>query len=151
MYLPMIDLVEKAYLRAQPLEFGIGDTVDVHVRIVEGDKERVQVFNGVVIARRGHGVSEMFTVRRIVANEGVERIFMVHSPRVVRVEVKRHGKVRRAKLYYLRDRVGKARRLREKRRISTRGTADGQVANKPAPAGADEPDAEAVAVAGHSG
>lgn len=112
---PLIELVERSYLKSKPPQFDIGDTVDVLARIVEGDKERVQTFNGVVIARRGAGINQKFTVRRIVANEGVERTFMVHSPNVVDVIVKRHGKVRRAKLYFLRDRIGKARKLRERR------------------------------------
>lgn len=112
---PLIELVEQSYLKPEPPKFHIGDTVDVHTRIVEGAKERIQVFNGVVIARRGSGINEKFTVRRIVANEGVERTFMVHSPNVVKVETKRRGKVRRAKLYFLRDRVGKKRKLRELR------------------------------------
>lgn len=96
--------------------FEIGDTVDVHTRILEGAKERIQVFTGVVIARSGSGTREMFTVRRIVQGEGVERKFPLHSPRVAKVEVKRSGVVRRAKLYYLRDRTGKATRLKERRR-----------------------------------
>ncbi len=123
----LIDIVEQKYLKKHPPEFRIGDTVDVFTRIIEGEKERTQIFNVVVIAQRGRGISETFTVRRIVANEGVERIFMLHSKRILKVEVKRHGKVRRAKLYYLRDRVGKARRLREKRRTGTRkpATTDG--------------------------
>ena len=112
---PLIELAEKPYLKESLPEFHIGDTVDVLCRIVEGDKERVQVFNGVVIARRGGGINESFTVRRIVANEGVERTFLVHSPNVVDVKMKRRGKVRRAKLYYLRDRIGKARKVRELR------------------------------------
>ncbi len=112
---PLIELAEKSYLKPKSPLFHIGDTVDVHTRIVEGDKERIQVFNGVVIARRGCGINEKFTVRRIVANEGVERTFMVHSPNVVKLEIKRRGKVRRAKLYFLRDRVGKKRKLRELR------------------------------------
>src|SRR6516164_5555093 len=87
-------------------DFEIGDTVDVHQRILEGSKERIQVFNGVVIARRGEGMREMFTVRRIVQGEGVERQFPLQSPKIAKIEVKRTGKVRRAKLYYLRDRVG---------------------------------------------
>ncbi|MCH7527829.1 MAG: 50S ribosomal protein L19, partial [Planctomycetes bacterium] len=91
----LIDIVEKPYLKAQPPVIEIGDTVDVHSRIVEGEKERTHVFNGVVIARRGRGVGASFTVRRIVANEGVERTFMLHSPRLIKVEVKRHCKVRR--------------------------------------------------------
>ena len=94
-------------------DFRIGDTVNVSVKIVEGDKERIQGFSGVVISRRGGGISEMFTVRRIVNNEGVERTFPLHSPKVTTVEVARSGKARRAKLYFLRQRVGKARRLKD--------------------------------------
>ena len=110
-----LKLVEDAAVKKEPPQFTIGDTVDVHQRILEGTKERVQVFNGVVIARRGEGMREMFTVRRIVQGEGVERIFPVHSPKIAKIEVKRTGVVRRAKLYYLRKRVGKATRLRERR------------------------------------
>ena len=98
-----------------PLKFEVGDTVDVHCRILEGNKERIQIFTGIVIARRGAATREMFTVRRIVGGEGVERIFPVNSPKIAKLEVVRHGKVRRAKLYYLRDRVGKATRLVERR------------------------------------
>jgi large subunit ribosomal protein L19 len=108
--------VTKSSLRSAPIgDFEVGDTVNVHTRIKEGDKERVQVFNGTVISRcRGQGaVNATFTVRRMVAGEGVERIFPVHSPRVVKVEVVRRGRVRRAKLYYLRDRVGKSTKVRE--------------------------------------
>lgn len=144
----LIDLVEKKYLKPEPPDFGIGDTVDVFTRIVEGEKERTQVFNGVVIARRGHGVSATFTVRRIVANEGVERIFPVHSPRVLKVEVKRHGKVRRAKLYFLRDRIGKARRLRERRRGPRTSTTAGQAAKRPDAVEAEEQVAATVGAAG---
>ena len=97
-------------------DFQIGDTVDVHQRILEGAKERVQVYSGVVISRRGEGARAMFTVRRVVQSEGVERVFPLNSPRIAKVEVKRTGRVRRAKLYYLRDRVGKATRLRERRK-----------------------------------
>jgi large subunit ribosomal protein L19 len=93
----------------------VGDTVDVHYRIIEGDKERVQRFQGVVISLKGRGINRMMTVRRIVANEGVERIFPVHSPRVGKIEVLRRADVRRAKLYFLRSRTGKSRRLREDR------------------------------------
>ncbi len=99
-----------AGLKKEPPVFEIGDTVDVHQRILEGQKERVQVFSGVVISRRGDGTREMFTVRRIVQGEGVERQFPLHSPKIAKIEVKRTGVVRRAKLYYLRDRVGKATR-----------------------------------------
>lgn len=112
---PLIDVVEQTYLKSNPPEFRVGDTVDVQCRIVEGEKERVQVFNGVVIARRGRGINAAFTVRRHVAKEGVERTFLLHSPNVVGVKVRRRGKVRRAKLFYLRDRIGKARKLRELR------------------------------------
>ena len=112
----IMDLVEKTSLKENPPEFEIGDTVDVHLKILEGNKERVQVFTGVVIARSGSGSREMFAVRRIVAGEGVERKFPVHSPRIEKIEVKRSGVVRRAKLYFLRDRVGKAVRLKERRR-----------------------------------
>jgi large subunit ribosomal protein L19 len=111
----LIDLVEKSSLKQSPPEFEVGDTVDVHCRILEGNKERIQVFSGTVIARSGSGTREMFTVRRIVAGEGVERKFPLHSPRVAAIEVKRSGIVRRAKLYFLRDRVGKAVRLKERR------------------------------------
>jgi len=105
--------------------FQIGDTVDVHQRILEGQKERVQVYSGVVIARRGDGVREMFTVRRVVQGEGVERIFPVNSPKIAKIEVKRTGEVRRAKLFYLRDRVGKATRLRERKVKVTEPSANG--------------------------
>jgi large subunit ribosomal protein L19 len=107
--------VEASSLKSEVPQFAIGDTVDVHTRILEGEKERVQIFNGVVIARAGSGSRETFTVRRIVAGEGVERKFPIHSPKIAKVEVKRSGVSRRAKLYYLRDRVGKSVRLREKR------------------------------------
>ena len=112
----ILELVEKSSLRPEALDFQVGDLVDVHTKILEGDKERIQIFSGTVIARSGSGSREMFTVRRIVANEGVERVFPVNSPRIAKIEVKRHGHVRRAKLYYLRERVGKKRRLRDRRR-----------------------------------
>ncbi len=111
----MMELVEKSSLREDVPQFDVGDTVDVHNKILEGNKERIQVFSGVVIARSGSGSGEMFTVRRIVAGEGVERKFPLHSPRIAKVEVKRSSVVRRAKLYFLRDRVGKAVRLKERR------------------------------------
>ncbi len=96
--------------------FSVGDTINVHVRIIEGEKQRIQVFQGVLIAQRGRGVNRMITVRRIVANEGVERIFPLHSARIAKIEVVRRGDARRAKLYYLRDRIGRSRRLRDQRR-----------------------------------
>ena len=113
---------ETSSLREDPLQFDVGDTVDVHTRILEGDKERVQVFTGVVIARRGGGTRETFTVRRIVSGEGVERTFPVHSPKIAKLEIKRHGQTRRAKLFFLRERVGKKTRLAE-RRVVVPGTA----------------------------
>ncbi len=124
---PLIELVEKSYLKESPPEFHVGDTVDVMCKIVEGEKERVQTFGGVVIARAGRGLNETFTVRRIVGNEGVERKFLVHSPVIVDVKIRRRGRVRRAKLYYLRQRIGKARKLRELR-ISHKKTAEPQLA-----------------------
>ena len=111
-----IQAVQQGQLKSNVPQLAIGDTVDVHTRIIEGSKERIQVFTGVVIAMGGSGLEQTVTVRRIVANEGVERIFPVHSPRIAKFEVKRHGHVRRAKLYYLRDRVGKKRRLADRRR-----------------------------------
>lgn len=99
-------------------DFRVGDTVDVHVRIVEGEKERVQLFQGVVISMGGTGLNATFTVRRLVAGEGVERVFPFHAPRVEKVDIKRRGKAQRAKLYYLRERIGKATRLREETRPS---------------------------------
>ena len=112
----LLNKVEAGSLKAEVPFFEIGDSVDVHTKIQEGEKERIQVFSGTVIARSGSGTREMFTVRRIVAGEGVERKFPVHSPRVADIVVTRSSVVRRAKLYYLRDRVGKATRLKERRR-----------------------------------
>jgi large subunit ribosomal protein L19 len=111
----ILKLVEKSSLKAELPKFAIGDTVDVHTRILEGEDERIQIFSGTVIARSGSGSREMFTVRRIVAGEGVERKFPVHSPKIAKIDVKRSGVTRRAKLYYLRDRVGKAVKLRERK------------------------------------
>ena len=109
------DLVDKKSLREYIPDFQAGDTVKVHVRVVEGNKERVQVFEGVVIARRGSGINESFTVRKLIFGVGVERTFPLHSPIMAKVEFVSRGDVRRAKLYYLRDRVGKAAKVREKR------------------------------------
>lgn len=103
----LFDKIESEQFRKQPLDFSVGDTVRVHTKVVEGDKERIQVFAGVVIGRRGRGLNENFTVRRISYGEGVERIFPVNSPRVEKIEVERRGAVRRAKLTYLRKRIGK--------------------------------------------
>jgi len=107
----MLDAVEKKSLKKNIPHFEIGDIVDVRCRIKEGDKERVQVFSGTVIARKGRGINETFTVRRTVDDEGVERIFPVHSPNVIDIRPVRSGKTRRAKLYYLRKRTGKAAKL----------------------------------------
>jgi large subunit ribosomal protein L19 len=112
---PIFDVVEKKHKRSSTLDFDIGDTVTVTLRIVEGEKERLQDFEGEVIARKGAGLDEMFTVRRLVGEEGVERVFPLHSPKIAAIKVKRSGKVRRGKLYFLRERVGKARKLKERR------------------------------------
>ncbi len=111
----ILQLVEKSSLKENVDEFGIGDTVDVHTKIQEGSKERVQIFSGTVIAKSGSGSREMFVVRRIVGGEGVERKFPLHSPKIEKIEVKRHSVVRRAKLYFLRERTGKGVKLRERR------------------------------------
>ena len=111
-------VVQQKYFADRPnasFEFKVGDTVDVHVKIKEGDRERVQIFNGVVIGRRGQGANASFTVRRIVNDEGVERTWPLLCPTLTKVDVRRRGKVRRAKLYYLRDRKGKATKVRELR------------------------------------
>ena len=132
---------EKKQMKATLPDFEIGDTVDVHVRIVEGDKQRIQIFTGTVIGRKGTANRESFTVRRIVASEGVERVFPLHSPWIEDIRVRRHGKARRAKLYYLRDRVGKATKVKE-RMIYERKKDKGSKAKKSAPP-APAPEAEA--------
>lgn len=113
----ILKLVEKTSVKAEVPQFAVGDTVDVHTRILEGEDERIQIFSGTVIGRSGSGSREMLTVRRIVSGEGVERKFPLHSPKVAKIEVKRSGVTRRAKLYYLRDRVGKSVRLRERKAV----------------------------------
>src|SRR5438128_7197358 len=113
----LVRLVEQRYLKEQPPQFGPGDTVRVHVNIVEGTRERTQVFEGVVMRLRHGGVNTTFTVRRIAHSVGVERTFLLHSPRITRVEVTRRGKVRRAQLYYLRGLTGRAARIKERRFI----------------------------------
>ncbi len=134
----LLDKIESEQYRKQPLAFAVGDTVRVHTKVVEGDKERIQIFSGVVIGRRGHGLNSTFTVRRISYGEGVERVFPEHSPRVEKVEVERKGSVRRAKLTYLRQRIGKSATLvKEKEgRILKGGPAPVAVAAAPAPAAA---------------
>lgn len=109
------DLVDKSSLRDDVPDFASGDTLKVHVRVVEGNRERVQVFEGVVISRRGSGIGESFTVRKLSFGVGVERTFPVHSPIIEKIEKTARGDVRRAKLYYLRDRIGKKAKIREKR------------------------------------
>jgi len=111
----LLTKIESAYLKPEIDDFEIGDTVEVHIKILEGQKERIQKFIGTVIARCGSGTRDMFTVRRIVAGEGVEKKFPVHSPQIAKVVSTKKAVVRRAKLYYLRDRVGKATRLKERR------------------------------------
>src|SRR2546430_9342263 len=111
----ILKLVEKTSLKGELPKFAVGDTVDAHTRILEGEDERIQIFSGTVIGRSGSGSREMFTVRRIVSGEGVERKFPLHSPKIAKIDVKRSGVTRRAKLYYLRDRVGKSVRLRERK------------------------------------
>ena len=103
----VIDIIDKEQQKGDLTPFSVGDTVRVHTRVVEGDKERIQIFAGVVIGRKGRGLNETFTVRRISYGEGVERVFPLHSPRIARVEVEQQGRVRRAKLNYLRTRKGK--------------------------------------------
>ena len=110
-----VDMLESAHLRDDIPDFRAGDTVKVHVRVVEGGRERIQVFEGVVIARNGEGTRASFTVRKISFGVGVERVFPVHAPIVQQIEVARKGDVRRSKLYYLRERAGKSARIREKR------------------------------------
>ncbi|MFO8014683.1 MAG: 50S ribosomal protein L19 [Phycisphaerae bacterium] len=144
---PAIERVEAEHLRTDHPAFHIGDTVDVGVRIVEGEKERTQVFRGVVIARRGGGSAETFTVRRVVAGEGVERTFPLHSPSIAFLKPVRSGKVRRAKLQYLRERVGKATRLAEIRRAAPAGTVP-EAADGPPPSDEVPPVPEAEAPEG---
>jgi len=112
----ILQSIQQEQMKSDLPHFTVGDTITVHVRIIEGDKERVQAYQGVLIAQSGSGINETITVRRIVANEGVERVFPIHSPRIAKIDVNRRGDARRAKLYYLRDRVGKKRRLRDQRR-----------------------------------
>ena len=108
-----LKMISESSMKQEVPEIAIGDTVKVHVRIKEGDKSRIQIFEGTVIAIKHGGISRTFTVRRVVHGCGIERVFPLHSPSVAKVELVRHGKVRRAKLYYLRDRVGKAAKVKE--------------------------------------
>jgi len=138
--------IEQAYAKEDLPAFNVGDTVDVHVLIREGEKERVQVFSGTVIRRRGSGMSATYTVRRIVQGQGLERVFPVHSPFVEKVEVKRSGRVRRSRLYYLRERRGKATRLREV--IRAAGTKSKRARPAPAPQPQADPEPDPVAETG---
>ena len=125
----LLDKIEMEQYRKSVENFGVGDSVRVHTKVTEGDKERIQIFSGVVIGRRGHGLNSMFTVRRISYGEGVERIFPTHSPRIDKIEIERKGSVRRAKLTYLRGRIGKGATLvKEKEGRVRPGTAKGAVA-----------------------
>ena len=117
-----IKAIENEQLRANKLELNIGDTVKVHVKIKEGNRERIQIFEGTIIKKQHGGASETFTVRRVAYGTGVERTFLVNSPKVEKVEIVRSGKVRRAKLYYLRDRVGKATKVKEDMTIRNKNT-----------------------------
>ena len=111
----VLDKIRKEQVKSDMTQFNIGDTIRIYVKIIEGETERIQQFQGTVIAKRGSGIEETFTVRRVQAGQGVERVFPVNSPRIDKIEVIRRGLVRRAKLYYLRDKVGKAARVKELR------------------------------------
>jgi large subunit ribosomal protein L19 len=143
----LLDKIESEQYRKEPLAFAVGDTVHVHTKVVEGDKERIQIFSGVVIGRRGHGLNSTFTVRRISYGEGVERIFPEHSPRVEKVEVERKGSVRRAKLTYLRQRIGKSATLVKEKEGRPVKAAPASAKQAPAPAPAPAPAAPAASPA----
>jgi large subunit ribosomal protein L19 len=145
-----IALVETPLKKADVPDFLVGDNVEVHQKLLDGAKERIQVFAGDVIARSGEGVKETFTVRRIVQGEGVERIFPIHSPRISKIVVKKAGKVRRAKLYYLRDRVGKATKIRDDVKRQTKIDADLKLAAEAATKAAQEAAKSTVAAGGTS-
>jgi len=130
----IIEDINNASLKTGVIRFEVGDTINVHFRIVEGDKERTQVFQGVVISRKGRGINEMATVRKVVDEVGVERLFPVHSPMIAKYELVRRADSRRAKLYYLRERTGKSRRLRDRRRGTKHSAADATGGAKAAPA-----------------
>jgi large subunit ribosomal protein L19 len=134
----IIEKVESEQLKKGLPKFKVGDTIRVHTRIREGDKERIQLFSGIVIARKGYGISETFTVRRISYGEGVERVFPMHSPFIEKIEIERPGDVRRAKLYYLRQRVGK-----QAMRVEEAAGTEGATAEKPADKPAARSDANA--------
>jgi large subunit ribosomal protein L19 len=135
----LLDKIETEQYRKDTGTFGVGDSVRVHTKVVEGDKERIQIFSGVVIGRRGHGLNCTFTVRRISYGEGVERVFPLHSPRIDKVEVERKGSVRRAKLTYLRQRIGKGATLVKEKEGRTPGKKAAAAPAKPTPATASAP------------
>lgn len=136
----ILESVNTKVLKSDLPALSIGDTINVHNRIVEGDKERVQVYQGVLIARAGRGMTDMITVRRVVDEVGIERVWPVNSPLIAKIEVLRHGDARRSKLYYLRDRVGKSRRLRDRRRGLKNIEVPGETKHVPAaPAASTEP------------
>ena len=136
--------LEIEHMKAEIPDFGIGDTVDIHYRIKEGDKERIQLFTGTVISIKGRGIRRTATIRRIVAGEGVERVFPLHSPRVADVKVRTRGKVRRAKLYYLREREGKATRVKPNMGPNRYPRAIKGPIGQPAPAAEPTQEAEAT-------
>ena len=147
---PNIRLVEEPMLKNDVPDFRVGDRVEVHQKLLDGAKERIQVFEGDVIARHNGGVRETFTVRRTVQGEGVERIFPVHSPRIARIVVKKAGSVRRAKLYYLRDRVGKATKIKDDVKRQQKIDADLKAAAEATAKAAQEAAARATAEGGES-
>jgi large subunit ribosomal protein L19 len=147
---PFLTKVEKSQLKADVPDFRVGDRIEVHQKILDGAKERIQVFEGDVIARSGGGARETVTVRRLVQGEGVERIFPVHSPRIAKIVVKKAGQVRRAKLYYLRDRVGKATKIRDDVKRQGKIDADLKVAAEASAKAAQEAAAAATAAGGES-
>ena len=145
-----LKLVEQPNLKADVPDFRVGDRVEVHQRLLDGQKERIQIFEGDVIARQNGGVQETFTVRRLVQGEGVERIFVVHSPRIAKIVIKKAGMVRRAKLYYLRDRVGKATKIKDDVKRQQKIDADLKASAEAASKAAQEAAAKATAEGGES-
>src|SRR5205809_4093273 len=139
-----LDAIEKDWQRKKPTKFDVGDSVEVHVKIIEGERERIQIFAGVVIGKRHEGLSETFTVRRIVQGEGVERIFPLHSPRVADIVVKKKGKVRRAKLHFLRERTGRATRVEEKLGALAKEQASSKASDDKPKAAPEKPPAQAA-------
>jgi large subunit ribosomal protein L19 len=140
----LLDKIESEQYRKDKADFGVGDSVRVHTKVVEGDKERIQIFSGVVIGRRGHGLNATFTVRRISYGEGVERVFPLHSPRVDKIEVERKGSVRRGKLTYLRSRLGRGATLVKEKEGRGEAAAAATTSKASAPVEAPAPKAEAA-------